>query len=240
MTVTGVFIGLILLTYTQTLSSPQYDRALYFAKTENPLIEVYLQFYNFSQIEAPEIYTKSPVISIDPNQLFLLNGLTGSKVFVTARTHANPFVDQDQREAELAVMLYGKDEEERQHLLKKENIKYFFMEKNGLKQLAGCKYFYFKELPSQELKEEMFPEEEAKVFCMKTSVAYEAYLRENGVSFKRDFVRISPDKNAPQRELLLIKPEKVVLRYTPLFEVYEQQKTEPQKYPLFLFAKINE
>lgn len=218
------------------INAEYYDHKIGFASSENILLDTYVDFHNYSLEKFPEIYKDSPVISLDLNQLFLLNGFTGAKVFATARTHANPFVDHNKRVAELAVILYGNNENERVRLLQEHNIQYFFAEESSLKTLGGCRMHYF----DYDLKKERpkLPQYEAAVFCMKTTVEYGSYLRENGVDFVKDSVRLSPDKNAPSHEMLVIKPAEIKLKRAGKYVIYAESEgiTEPQ--PFFFFAKI--
>jgi hypothetical protein len=220
------------------INAPYYDNKIGFASSENVLLDTYIDFHNYSTQKFPEIYMDSPIISLDLNQLFLLNGFTGAKVFATARTHANPFVDHDKRVAELAIILYGSNEKERVRLLKKYNIQYFFAEESSLKTLGGCRMHYFDY--DQKKEKPKLPQYEAAVFCMKTSVEYGPYLKENGVDFVKDSVRLSPDKNAPSHEMLVIKPAEIKLKRAGKYVIYAESEgiTEPQ--PFFFFAKIIE
>jgi len=58
---------------------------------------------------------------------FAINALTGRKLVSTPRgSHNSPIIDTSTRDAHLAVILYGSDDEERERLLKEYGVKYMF------------------------------------------------------------------------------------------------------------------
>ncbi|MEX0569551.1 MAG: hypothetical protein Q6363_010420 [Candidatus Njordarchaeota archaeon] len=67
-------------------------------------------------------------VFLSTNELsFAFNALTGRKGVVTRRvSHHSPFLDIDQREADLAIILYGEDDSKRRELLKKYDVDYLY------------------------------------------------------------------------------------------------------------------
>jgi len=66
-------------------------------------------------------------VFLSSNELsFALNALTGRKLVISRRSHASPFVDIDQREADAAIILHGNDDEKKVELLKKYNVRYLY------------------------------------------------------------------------------------------------------------------
>jgi len=57
---------------------------------------------------------------------FALNALTGRKVVISRRSQNSPFLEIEQREAEVAIMLYGNDSSKVRELLKKYNVSYLY------------------------------------------------------------------------------------------------------------------
>jgi len=67
-------------------------------------------------------------VFLSTNELsFAFNAVTGRKGLVTRRmSHHSPFLDIDQREADLAIILYGEDDSKRVELLKKYDVDYLY------------------------------------------------------------------------------------------------------------------
>ena len=87
--------------------------------TQNPAL---LEIQNWVE----ENTDKNAVFLSHDELSFALNGLTGRKVVIERRTHFNPYVDFDQRNADAAVMLYGNDSGKTLELLKKYNVSYVY------------------------------------------------------------------------------------------------------------------
>ncbi|MEM4260270.1 MAG: hypothetical protein QXG00_03465 [Candidatus Woesearchaeota archaeon] len=59
---------------------------------------------------------------------FMLAAISGRKVMLTRRTHANYYIDIDQRIADAVVAMYSNDSSVARDILKKYNVKYFYMD----------------------------------------------------------------------------------------------------------------
>ena len=62
------------------------------------------------------------------HQSFAVNGLTGRKIVVNRRTHANTFVDLDKRFADAAVMIYGENKEKSLELMDAYGVQYAYVD----------------------------------------------------------------------------------------------------------------
>ncbi|MFC1690549.1 hypothetical protein ACFL0W_00075 [Nanoarchaeota archaeon] len=128
---------------------------------------------------------------------FALNSLTGRKVAIMRRTHANPFVDVNKRIADAAVILYGNNAELRQELLKKYNIKYLYYDLYSSKAQLECRAAWDK-ISQPEYGDASYP-------CLRTSFEYEDYLKQNGVTTQRVNARLDPARaEAPRFDIIAI------------------------------------
>ncbi len=59
---------------------------------------------------------------------FALHAVSGRKCLIVRRTHANYFVDADERLADAVVILYGNDSEKSKELLNKYGVEYFLVD----------------------------------------------------------------------------------------------------------------
>lgn len=109
----------------------------YFQHAKNPLDEQFLEMQEFIQEN-----TQINDVFLSTNSLsFMLNGLTGRKLVVTRRAQNSPFLDFDQREADAAVILYGKDDAKRKELLEKYGVNYVYWDYRWIE----TEYYFDKE-----------------------------------------------------------------------------------------------
>lgn len=118
-------------------------------------------------------------LSLD-HESFALNALTGKKIVIERRSHANPFVDMDQRFADAAVMMYGTDRAFANELMDRYHVthayKGFFWDRN----LAQFPLF--------------------------TNRGYEEYWRANGLNFTEDERPYDPIGNVPYFPVITLVP----------------------------------
>jgi hypothetical protein len=158
---------------------------------------------------------------------YAINALTGRKVMILRRTHANPFVDINRRVADAAVIMYGNNTELRSKLLNEYNIKFFYSDPYALQNYRECMQLW------DNL--ENFQYADQSYACMRTDPKYETYLKENGIDTKKVFVRLDIASNtAPRYNMLAIKPSAIKISLTAIKELREQNIT------YFGFYAVNE
>lgn len=114
---------------------------------------------------------------------FAMNGVSGRKCVAVRRTHANYFVDIEERYADAVVMLYGKDLKVVDGLISKYDLEYFLLDPYLLQG-------YWKINPK-----------------------YEGYLKQNGVSYEKGRDRLDPSvPDARQFDLLLVPSQNITLQ----------------------------
>ncbi len=113
---------------------------------------------------------------------FAMNGVSGRKCVMTRRTHANYFVDVDERAADSVVALFGNSTEKTKEILKKYDVKYFLADPMLVQG-------YQKVLPK-----------------------YENYLTQHGVKFVKVRDRLDPSLNeARQFDILAVQFQNLTL-----------------------------
>ncbi|MGV8150731.1 MAG: hypothetical protein ACP5NV_03325 [Candidatus Woesearchaeota archaeon] len=121
---------------------------------------------------------------------FMLAVLSGRKVMLTRRTHANYYVDIDMRIAEASVAMYGHDLEKTRAILQKYNVKYFYMDQ-----------YLFQNI-------------------MRTRPEFNRYLTENNIIFTQTIDRydiaLLPEQTN-LREMLLIPPQNISEEFMSLW-----------------------
>ncbi|MBI2564767.1 hypothetical protein HYV79_02140 [Candidatus Woesearchaeota archaeon] len=108
---------------------------------------------------------------------FAMNGVSGRKCVFVRRTHANYFVDVDERYADGIVLLFGNEKDQTQELLEKYEVEYFLVEPMLLTQ------------------------------PMIVLLEYKEYLQKNGVKFIETSERLDPaDAAARKFDVLVVLP----------------------------------
>jgi hypothetical protein len=125
---------------------------------------------------------------------FALNGLTGRKVLAERRTHANLYVDINQREADGGVILFGNDSKKTLELLKKYNISYVYWDYLWMATINQRPGFAFSD-------------------PMMTEPKYDTYLTSYGVNFTRANTYLDPAWRDTYKkyDVLAILPAKMSL-----------------------------
>lgn len=138
-------------------------------------------------------------ITTHDESAFALNGLSGAKIVSMRRTHASPYVNVNERVADKAVMLYGKNEETVKGLIDRYAVKYLYEDLYSAEAQMRCDQV-FDALKNPQYGDLAFN-------CLTTDPEYEDYLRENGVEFVQTNMRLDPsDARAPRFDMLAIKP----------------------------------
>ncbi len=103
---------------------------LYTKKTED-------QWYNAGKAELPPYLTAFQEYAEENTDVydtiittkevgFSVNAMTGRKLVVVRRAQNDPFLEMDQREMDVAIILYGNNTELKKELIKKYDIKYLY------------------------------------------------------------------------------------------------------------------
>jgi len=157
--------------------------------------------YNLADWMTNNIPKNETILSNDESG-FMLAVLSGKKVMLTRRTHANYYIDIDQRIAEASVAMYGDDLNLSKQILQKYHVNYLYIDEHLLK------------------------------YPMRTRPEFSNYLTENGINFSLVYDRYDIAKTpetANMMELLLIPPQKLNAEFealwAPVYQVHVQQQT---------------
>ncbi len=133
--------------------------------------------------------TKDEVFLANDESAFAISALSARHVVAVRRTHASPYADVDKRYADAIVMLYGNNFATTKELLRKYFVKYIFFDQYLLTQ------------------------------PMITSTKHADYLKQNGVNFSVQNVRLDPaGVDTPVYESIVVMPQelKIVNITTPI------------------------
>ncbi|MBI5073048.1 hypothetical protein HZA99_04480 [Candidatus Woesearchaeota archaeon] len=147
---------------------------------------------------------------------FFFNAMTGKNVMLTRVTHATPFVDHNQRAADMAVLLYGNDFKKAKEIIEEYHLAYLFSEVGNIQ---------FRRLCLKHWNETVYNEKKDKTvyayWCIETDPQYQEYLNQYGIETTIAPVRLaSGDSDVPLINVLVVKPEEVKL---DLQEVYNYE-----------------
>lgn len=160
---------------------------------------------------------------------FSINAITGRKIVFMRRTHASPFVDANKREADAAIILYGNNSRTIEKLIHEYNVKYLFIDLYSLQEIQRCLEVW-DQLDKPEYQELSYS-------CLRTSIDYEEYLRNNGIETKKVYARQDIASNdAPKTYLLAIKPNIININ-TKNLTLLKQENINGQS--IAYFYKIN-
>lgn len=114
---------------------------------------------------------------------FAMNGVSGRKCVAVRRTHANYFVDVEQRYADAVVMLYGKDSKTVGSLLKQYDVQYLVVDPYLMQGY------------------------------WKIDLRFETYLKQNGIQYQKGRDRLDPSEaDAKQFDLLLVPAQEITMQ----------------------------
>jgi hypothetical protein len=119
---------------------------------------------------------KNSVFLANDESSFALNALTGRRLVIARRTHASYYVDVEKRYADAIVMLYGSNRTKTIELLKSYNVTYLYLDGFLLQ------------------------------YPLITSLKYKDYLKNNGVNYSIENVRLDPSTTEAPSYLSLVVP----------------------------------
>lgn len=149
LTSAGVFLAVGALVLAPTYVSPD-DAA---AVTQTELSQLMFEMADFVVTQTPE---DAVILALD-HESFTINALTGKHVVVARRTHANVFVDMNERYADAIVMMYGSNRTKANELMDQYHVTHAY------------KGIYF--------------ERNWDIVPMFTTPPYAQYWRDNGIQF---------------------------------------------------------
>ncbi len=156
-----------------------------------------VKLHDFASIVINETDVNDVILTNHEETGFAINALTGRKVLIARRTHASPFVDVNQRDADAAVILYGNNITLIKKLINQYKIKYFYEDIYSESAKINCLNFWSTLNSNGELSYD----------CLRTNMTYLNYLEDNGISTSQVFARLDPASSvAPRFKLLAIKP----------------------------------
>lgn len=186
---------LVFIVFSFNLNFSNYSENQWVSQAKNPQTEVYSLLADSLN---NYLFVDDVVLTLHPESGFALNALTGSKVVNYRRTHANVFVDQDERIADSAIMLFSNNSELISELRKKYSVDYLFIDAYAVQNVNGClqNWDSFESNP------------DASYACLTVSLDYREYLESNGLETKMVNVRLDPASvDAPRFDMLIIKPK---------------------------------
>jgi len=136
-------------------------------------------------------------VFLSNNELsFAINALTGRKIITTRRTHANPFVNINERQADAGIMLYGTNESQVERLLDKYEVEYLYFHSDW--------------------------QEVSKLDPLLVPSTYKDYLDKGGVEFKQVKSKLDPGKRGvpKYKRLKIVVPDKI-FRNKPIMNFFE-------------------
>ncbi|MBW3022779.1 hypothetical protein KY308_01620, partial [Candidatus Woesearchaeota archaeon] len=157
------------------------------------------EFFSISNIIIKTTDVNSVFITKHVESGFALNALTGRKVMAMRVTHASPYVEQNKRIADEAIILYGNDSSKIKSLIEEYHVKYFYTDSYAEQSEANCIKLW------DNLSNPMYGD--YSYSCFRVSPEYADYLKENGLQFEKVTARLDVASDlAPKFELLAIKP----------------------------------
>ncbi|KYK25283.1 hypothetical protein AYK26_02265 [Euryarchaeota archaeon SM23-78] len=161
---------------------------------------------------------------------FAINALTGRKIVSIPRGHLSPVTDSVQRDADLAVMLYGSNNEQREKLFKDYNVKYLFWD-------------------SYWLRGEFIFDQDAQVVGLFDPIEvldkpdWREYLDASNVTYEPIHTELNPNKRgkANQFDVLVVMPRMNITHpWHPSLNKYLELKFQaPQNNPSIKVYKVN-
>lgn len=204
----GASFFLLLQDYT---ASERYG----YAVANDARIEAYHDLRVF--IEGQHLIGENEVtLVLHPDIGFFFNAMTGKNVMLTRVTHATPFVDHNQRAADMAVLLYGNDSQKAKEIIEEYHLAYFFSEVENIQ---------FRQLCLKQWNETKYGINKDKTvsayWCIETDPQYKEYLEQYGIETATAPVRLaSGDSDVPLIKVLVVKPGKLNLN---MQEVYSYE-----------------
>lgn len=127
---------------------------------------------------------------------FILNGVSGAHVVAVRRSHANTFVDMDQRIADLAIMIYGTDRAFAQELMDQYGVTHAYVG------------------PAFMLNQQELP--------LLTSPRFAEYWREHGVPFNEGLAPYDPYGASPRFPAIIVPADAQPLFMGEFVQVYDR------------------
>jgi len=193
-----------------------HSERYYYSVEHNKKLDGYSDMVGFI-VENNVIDENTATAATHPDFGFLFNAFTAKPVLATRITHANPFVDHNQRTADMAIILYGNDDEKRKELLEQYNIHYFFLELGSLEYDEYCRA-HWNETKKIDKKDKTIE----AYWCLQTDPRYEKYVESYGIETATAYVRLAAgDKDVPRIKILAIKSGSIQLDLKKIYK-YEE------------------
>ena len=182
-----IAIALLLIAFNARFSSMKNDTWEKAGHSDNSYTQSLYTLGNYLQ----ENMQKNDAVLSNDESGFMLAVVSGRKVMLTRRTHASYYVDIDQRKADASVAMYGNNTELTKEILKKYNVKYFYVDQQLLQ------------------------------YPMRTRPDLKDYLLKNNIEFIEAYDRYDialPPERANEMNLLIIPPQNISKSFTDLWE----------------------
>ncbi len=188
-----------------------------YAVTKDVRIEAYRDMRSF--IESQHLIAENEVtLTLHSDIGFFFNAMTAKNVMLSRITHATPFVDHNQRAADMAVVLYGNDSKKAKEIIEEYHLAYFFSEVENIPFKYAC-LDRWNETVNGTKKDKTT----AAYWCLQTDPKYKDYLAQYGIETATASVRLAAgDKDVPLTKILVIKPEQVKLNVEDVYEYKDE------------------
>jgi len=163
--------------------------------TESPQVDTFQKVGDWLKENDPD----AVVLSLHPESSFALFGVSGIKQVTSRRTHANLFVDINERNADAAIMLFSNNTEVVKELIEKYDVSYIFIESYGIQAQQQC--FNYKD------QMELEGYGDLGMNCYITDNNYLDSVKEAGLDYRKVLARLDPaEADGPRIELISIIP----------------------------------
>jgi putative Ca2+/H+ antiporter (TMEM165/GDT1 family) len=198
--------------FTDLVADYKESERYQYATENEEKIDAYLALREFIE-ENNIIGDDEVVLSFHPDMGFLFNAMTGRNVVTSRVTHASPFVNHNERVADVAVIFYGDNETKAYELLEEYKVTYIFSEMGNIQFQFTC-LDNWDEIKSSNKKDKTV----LAYWCLLTDPSYESYLEEYGITTQDAAVRLAAgDKDVPLTDVIAILPMKVLIEYDEVF-----------------------
>ena len=184
-----------------------------YAVAEDEKIEGYRAMRAFIQ-DKHLIMENEVTLTLHPDVGFFFNAMTGKNVMLSRITHATPFVDHNQRAADMAVVLYGNNSAKAKEIINEYHLAYFFSEVENVQFKYTCLDRW-----NETVNGTKRDKTTAAYWCLQTDPKYRSYLSQYGIETATASVRLAAgDKDVPLTKVLVIKPKEVKINVQQLYE----------------------
>ncbi len=199
-TVIAAAVFLLFLIALQNVNGFNNDTWVNYGRSMDQSTTVLFEIEDWILASTPE----DSVFLANDESSFALNALTGRRLVIARRTHANYYVDVEQRYADAMVMLYGNNKSKTIELLNQYNVTYLYMDSFLVQ------------------------------YSMIATLRFEDYLSQNGITSTIETVRLDPSTTTAPSYLSLVVPpqEFTIMNYNLTSPIKQFMYSSDQPYAI--------